>query len=109
MNLPRDNEQDYDDYYCQRTAGIASWPNVALAAPWTLPCQPDEGLVWRRGQQRKQLGLRLLPKLDEPMYDVLKYFDMMYEGKVNGYFCQGFNPIAAFPNKAKVGAVDWRD
>ncbi len=38
-------------------------------------------------------------------YDVLRYFDMMYQGKVNGYFCQGFNPIASFPNKAKVGAA----
>lgn len=48
-----------------------------------------------------------LPKLDMPGagYDVLRYFDMMYQGKVNGYFCQGFNPIASFPNKAKVGAA----
>ncbi|MHB8820778.1 MAG: molybdopterin dinucleotide binding domain-containing protein, partial [Pseudomonadaceae bacterium] len=32
-------------------------------------------------------------------------FDMMYQGQVNGYFCQGFNPIASFPNKAKVSAA----
>lgn len=42
-----------------------------------------------------------LPKYDKS-YDVLQVFDLMHQGKVNGYFCQGFNPIAAFPNKAKI-------
>lgn len=50
-------------------------------------------------------GYDWLPKLDIPGYDVLKVFDMMYQGQVNGYFCQGFNPIASFPNKAKVSAA----
>ncbi|SRN48783.1 formate dehydrogenase-N subunit alpha, nitrate-inducible [Shigella flexneri] len=27
---------------------------------------------------------------------------MMDEGKVTGYFCQGFNPVASFPDKNKV-------
>jgi formate dehydrogenase major subunit len=27
---------------------------------------------------------------------------MMNQGKVNGYICQGFNPVASFPNKNKV-------
>jgi formate dehydrogenase major subunit len=42
-----------------------------------------------------------LPKLDVPSYDVIRIFDMMAAGKVNGYFCQGFNPLLAFPNRAK--------
>jgi formate dehydrogenase major subunit len=28
----------------------------------------------------------------------------MNQGKVNGYICQGFNPVASFPNKNKVVA-----
>jgi formate dehydrogenase major subunit len=28
----------------------------------------------------------------------------MHAGKVNGYFCQGFNPLLAFPNRGKVAA-----
>ncbi|MDE2586054.1 MAG: formate dehydrogenase, partial [Betaproteobacteria bacterium] len=32
-------------------------------------------------------------------------FENMYQGKVNGYVCQGFNPLASFPNKAKLGAA----
>jgi formate dehydrogenase major subunit len=44
-----------------------------------------------------------LPKLDKG-YDVLQAFELMAQGKLNGYICQGFNPLAAFPNKAKIGS-----
>lgn len=39
-----------------------------------------------------------LPKLDKP-HDVLQVFEDMYQGRMNGYLCQGFNALAAFPNK----------
>ena len=42
-----------------------------------------------------------LPKLDV-VYDVLRAFELMHQGKINGYFCQGFNPLMAFPNKKKL-------
>ena len=35
--------------------------------------------------------------------DVLSIFHAMYEGKINGFFCQGFNPLASVANKKKVG------
>lgn len=41
-----------------------------------------------------------LPKLDVT-YDILRAFDLMYNGKMTGYICQGFNPLMSFPNKAK--------
>lgn len=43
-----------------------------------------------------------LPKLDIAQYDVLKAFDLMHQGKLNGYFCQGFNALLAFPNRKKL-------
>lgn len=43
-----------------------------------------------------------LPKLDLPGYDILRAFELMNEGKMSGYFCQGFNPLLAFPNRKKV-------
>jgi formate dehydrogenase major subunit len=43
-----------------------------------------------------------LPKLDVPTYDILRAFEMMTNGQMNGYICQGFNPLQAFPNKAKI-------
>jgi formate dehydrogenase major subunit len=42
-----------------------------------------------------------LPKVDQ-VYDGLRVFDMMEQGKLTGYFCQGFNPLASFPDKAKI-------
>jgi formate dehydrogenase major subunit len=42
-----------------------------------------------------------LPKLDVPAYDVLRAFELMHQGKMNGYFCQGFNPLLSFPNRKK--------
>jgi formate dehydrogenase major subunit len=43
-----------------------------------------------------------LPKLDVPSYDVLRAFELMHEGKMTGYFCQGFNPLLSFPNRKKI-------
>jgi formate dehydrogenase major subunit len=46
-----------------------------------------------------------LPKLDVPSYDVLRAFELMHQGKMNGYFCQGFNPLLAVPNRKKLTAA----
>jgi len=35
---------------------------------------------------------------------VLAMFEMMAQGKMNGFICQGFNPLAALPNKKKLSA-----
>ncbi|OYV39450.1 MAG: formate dehydrogenase-N subunit alpha [Rhodospirillales bacterium 20-64-7] len=52
-----------------------------------------------------------LPKLDVPIYDVLRAFEAMNSGKMTGYICQGFNPLQSFPNKAKIrsalGKLKW--
>ena len=45
-----------------------------------------------------------MPKLDQ-VYDGLRVFDMMEQGEIHGYFCQGFNPLASFPDKAKMSAA----
>src|SRR5258708_38645757 len=48
-------------------------------------------------------GYDYLPKLDKS-YDMLQAFELMNQGKMNGYIAQGFNPLAAAPNKSKIGA-----
>ena len=45
-----------------------------------------------------------LPKKDAA-YDVLHMFELMHQGKMNGFVCQGFNPLAALPNKKKITAA----
>lgn len=42
-----------------------------------------------------------MPKLSGAS-DVLSIFDQMYQGKITGFFCQGFNPLASVANKKKV-------
>jgi formate dehydrogenase major subunit len=42
-----------------------------------------------------------LPKLDK-VYDILQVFENMSKGEVNGYICQGFNPLASAPCKVKI-------
>jgi len=39
-------------------------------------------------------GYDYLPKLDKS-YDMLQTFELMNQGKMNGFICQGFNPLAA--------------
>lgn len=41
-----------------------------------------------------------LPKWDK-MYDIINSFEMMHNGEMNGYICQGFNPLAAIPDSNK--------
>ncbi len=42
-----------------------------------------------------------LPKVDGGGYDIIRAFEMMHKGEMNGYICQGFNPLQAFPNRGK--------
>ncbi|MEN9629165.1 MAG: hypothetical protein RJA10_2392, partial [Pseudomonadota bacterium] len=44
------------------------------------------------------------PKRDGA-YDILAIFERMHQGKVNGFIVQGFNPLAAVPNKKKLSAA----
>lgn len=46
-------------------------------------------------------GYDWLPKWDK-MYDVMQIVELMYQGKVNGFIVQGFNPSASFPDAHKV-------
>ena len=51
---------------------------------------------------KNDYGYDWLPKKDGA-YDVLAIFERMHQGKMNGFFCQGFNPLASVANKKKVG------
>src|SRR5260370_17453543 len=43
-----------------------------------------------------------LPKLDNDGYDILRAFEMMVNREMNGYICQGFNPLQAFPHSGNL-------
>jgi formate dehydrogenase major subunit len=49
-------------------------------------------------------GYDWFPKNDLT-YDYLRQFELMHQGKINGYLCQGFNPLCSTPNKGKTAAA----
>ena len=102
MSLAKDSEQDLETYYKTRAL---------------KPLRPNQMSFWQNypkffvSQQKAWWGkaatkendwaFHYLPKWDKG-YDVLQAFELMHQGKVNGYICQGFNPVGSFPNKKKV-------
>jgi len=105
LTLAGDKEQDFKAFLDKRASKplrpgqMSFWQNypafhVSLMKSWygdAATLDNDWCYEW-------------LPKLDK-LYDVLQVFEMMHQGQLNGYFAQGFNPLAAFPDKAKIGAA----
>jgi formate dehydrogenase major subunit len=102
INLPSENEQDYAKFIAARAFKplrpnqLSYWQNldkfvVSLMKAW-----------WGDGATAENnWAYDYLPKLDK-LYDMLQVFELMSQGKMNGFICQGFNPLAAAPNKAKM-------
>ncbi len=101
MTLPMEGEQDYEHYIEQRALKplrpnqLSYYQNyraffVSLMKSWWGDAATKEN-NW---------GYDYLPKLDKP-YDLLQAIELMAQGKLNGYICQGFNVLASAPDKAK--------
>ncbi|MBB4040381.1 formate dehydrogenase major subunit [Microvirga flocculans] len=103
LNIPVERETDLATYMSSRAF---------------KPLRPNQTSYWQNYKKffvsfqkamwggaataENDFAYNFLPKLDVPAYDVLRTFEMMHQGKVNGYFCQGFNPLLAFPNRQKI-------
>ena len=102
LSLARETEQNFEDYLKPRTVKplrpgqMSFWQNypkffVSLQKAW-----------WGKAATKENnWAYDYLPKIDK-LYDVLQAFELMNQGKMNGYICQGFNPVGSFPNKAKI-------
>ena len=102
LTLPGEAEQDYQKYIEARSPKplrpnqLSYWQNypkfhVSLMKAWWGNAATAEN-NW---------AYDYLPKLDKP-YDMLQMYELMTQGKINGYIAQGFNPLAAAPNKNKL-------
>ena len=103
LTIPTEREADLTTYMStrgfkpMRPGQMSYWQNYKKffvsfqKAMWGSAATPEN-----------EFAYNYLPKLDVPAYDVLRAFELMNQGKVNGYFCQGFNPLMSFPNKAKL-------
>jgi formate dehydrogenase major subunit len=105
MTLPSQGEQDFDKYIEKRALQplrpnqLSYWKNyraffVSLMKAWWGDAASADN----------QWAYDYLPKLDKP-YDLLQAFELMHQGKMNGYIAQGFNPLAAAPHKGKSSAA----
>jgi formate dehydrogenase major subunit len=106
MTLATDKEPDFATYMSTRgfkplrPNQISYWQNYKkfmvsfLKAMWGPAATAENNFAFD-----------YLPKLDVPAYDVLRAFELMNQGKMTAYFCQGFNPLQAFPNKAKIASA----
>ena len=104
LTLPRETEQDLETYYKPRALKplrpnqMSFWQNypkffVSLQKAW-----------WGNAATKENdWAFNYLPKWDKG-YDILMAFELMNQGKLNGYICQGFNPVGSFPNKKKIVA-----
>jgi len=104
LTLPTDGDPDLQTYLDKRTPKplrpnqfnyLSNTPKffVSLMKAWYGAAATKEN----------DFAYDWLPKIDGP-YDVLRVMELLAQGKVNGYVCQGFNPLSSFPDKAKVVA-----
>ncbi len=104
LNLPSEKQTDIETYLKANTpktllpGQVNYWSNYPKFFVSLM-----KSFYGDKAQKENGWGYDWLPKWDKG-YDVLQYFEMMSQGKVNGYICQGFNPLASFPNKNKVVA-----
>jgi formate dehydrogenase major subunit len=101
LNLPVDSEQTWEQFVAARTQKplrpnqLSYYQNadkflVSLMKTWWGNAATAEN-HW---------AYDYLPKLDK-YYDMMQAFELMNQGKMTGYICQGFNPLAASPGKYK--------
>jgi formate dehydrogenase major subunit len=103
LTIPTEREPTFDTYMStrgfkpMRPGQMSYWQNYKKffvsfqKSMWGDAATPENNFAYD-----------YLPKLDVPAYDVLRAFELMHEGKMNGYFCQGFNPLLSFPNRKKI-------
>ena len=103
LTLPKDSEPTFAEYMKTRQfkplrpGQTSYWQNYNK---FVISLQKT--LYGDAAQAANDWAYDWLPKLDVPLYDIIRAFEMMDKGEMNGYICQGFNPLQAFPDKGKI-------
>ncbi|MFA7680583.1 MAG: formate dehydrogenase-N subunit alpha, partial [Pigmentiphaga sp.] len=102
LTLPSDSDTSYQTYLARRAHQplrpnqLSYWRNYGkfhvslMKAWWGDAATPENDWAYD-----------YLPKMDK-QYDMLQAYELMDQGQMHGYICQGFNPLAAAPYKAKL-------
>ena len=102
LGMPNDKEVDFKTYLGNRNfkplqpGQTSYWQNYNKFAVSFFKAMYGEKATPENG-----FGFDWFPKADRS-YDHLAQFEDMHQGKINGYICQGFNPLWSTPNKNKV-------
>jgi len=102
MTLPGEKEQDFKAYLEKRSPKplrpkqMSYWQNYPKFFISTMKAWFGDAAT-----AQNNWGYDMLPKLDK-VHDILQVFEDMSNGKMNGYICQGFNPLASAPCKIKI-------
>jgi formate dehydrogenase major subunit len=103
LSLPEDNEGTFDEYMKTRLfkplrpGQISYWQNYRK-----FFVSFQKAMFGESARADNDWAYDWLPKLDVPLYDIIFAFEMMNKGEMNGYICQGFNPMQAFPDRGKI-------
>ena len=103
LTLPKDKEATFDDYMKTRLykplrpGQVSYWQNYRK-----FFVSFQKAIYGNAATADNNWAYDWLPKLDIPLYDIIKAFEMMANGEMNGYICQGFNPLQAFPDQGKI-------
>lgn len=105
LAMPRDAEPTLSAHLANRdfrplqANQISFWQNYGKFYVSLL-----KAMYGKSATAENEFGYAWLPKVDLS-YDTLHQFDLMHQGKLNGYVCQGFNPLLSVPNKGKMRAA----
>lgn len=103
LTLPKDAETTFETYMATRQykplrpGQTSYWQNYRK-----FFVSFQKALYGDAARQENDWAYDWLPKLDNDGYDILRAFEMMVDGQMNGYICQGFNPLQAFPDRGKI-------
>ncbi|TCI08838.1 formate dehydrogenase-N subunit alpha [Dyella soli] len=103
LNLPTEKEPSFDIYMSTRQfkplrpGQISYYQNTRKFVVSLM-----KALYGDAATAENNWAYDWLPKLDIPLYDIIKAFEMMNNDQITGYFCQGFNPLQAFPDRGKI-------
>ena len=107
LTIPNEKEATFEQYMSTRAfkpmrpGQMSYWQNYNKFFVSFLKA------MGRRGDADNKFGYDWLPKLDVAGYDILRAFELMHQGKMNLYFCQGFNLMLSLPEPGRRSRRRW--
>jgi formate dehydrogenase major subunit len=103
LSLPTDKETSFDEYMKTKLFKPLRPGQTSYYQNYGKFVVSLQKALWGDAATKENnWGYDWLPKLDVPLYDIIRAFEMMNNGQLTGYICQGFNPLQAFPDRGKI-------